>query len=184
MNSQKSMTKKRKIRIGFMTLVILILSFAITTYALVIASVSVEDNAFTMGILDINFNDDEPVIKPAEFIFEPGMTVEKDFFIENEGTIDAYYRLYFDNVEGAVADVLEITVKEAENVLYVGKAAEMTRENACMSENALGSGEKVWLTAVFYYPEGEGNDTQKQFMTFDICTDAVQTKNNPDRLFE
>lgn len=175
---------RRKVLMSVAVIMFLIAGMAVTTYALLYQAVAVDANVFQTGTVGINLNDDEPVIKPDEFVFEPGMTVVKDFFLENEGTIDVYYRLYFDNVEGNVADVLEITIKEANEVLFKGKAAEMTKDNACRSEKTLGVGEKAWLTAIFYYPEEEGNDTQKQFMSFDICADAVQVKNNPERLFE
>ena len=184
MNKQRSTMNKRKIRIGFVTLVILILSLAVTTYALGTASVSVGDNVFVTGILEINMNDEEPIIEDDEFLFEPGMTVVKDFFVENKGTVDAYYRLYFENVEGNVSEIMEVTIKDAEQILYDGKAGSMTEENPCISEKILQAGEKVWLTAAFHYPETEGNETQRQYMSFDIVADAVQTKNNPGRLFE
>lgn len=60
------------------------------------------------------------MIRPDEFLFEPGMTVKKDFFIENDSTGTVYYRLYFAGVSGDLADVLEVTVKDGNKTLYSG----------------------------------------------------------------
>ena len=63
--------------------IIIVLAFClcITTFALVYASVSVGNNLFHTGEVKINLNDGKPVIREHEFLFEPGMTVVKDFFI-------------------------------------------------------------------------------------------------------
>lgn len=183
-NGKNGPKVRRKILMSVVAIILLTAGLAVTTYAFLYQALAVEANVFQTGTVDINFNDNEPVIKPYEFLFEPGMLVEKDFFVENKGTVEVYYRIYFANVEGRMANALEITIKEADEVLYTGKASDLTRENACMSESALGVGEKVWLTATFYYPENEGNETQLQDMSFDIIADAVQTKNNQNRLFE
>ena len=51
--------------------------------------VSVRENEFQTGTLEINLNNGYPLLYEDEYRFEPGMTVKKDFFIKNEGTIDA-----------------------------------------------------------------------------------------------
>ena len=91
---------------GIIAIIILAVCLCITTFALVYASVSVENNLFHTGEVKINLNDGKPVIREHEFLFEPGMTVVKDFFIENDSTWDVYYRLYLDNVSGGLSDVL------------------------------------------------------------------------------
>ncbi len=35
----------------------------------------------------------------------------------------------------------------------------------------------------FYFPEDKGNDTQDLDLTFTLCAEATQTKNNPNKLF-
>ena len=40
----------------------------------------------------INLNNGQPIISEHEFLFEPGMTVKKDFFVENMSTDSVYYR--------------------------------------------------------------------------------------------
>ena len=96
----------KKLTGGIVAIVILALCLCITTFALVYASVSVNNNIFHTGEVKINLNDGKPVIQEHEFLFEPGMTVVKDFFIENDSTWDVFYRLYLDHVTGGLSDVL------------------------------------------------------------------------------
>lgn len=174
----------KKLTGGIAAIVILAICLCVTTFALVYASVSVENNLFHTGDVKINLNDGEPVIREHEFLFEPGMTVKKDFFIENNSTWDVYYRLYFDNVSGGLADVLEITVKDGDKTLYSGTANELTKQNVVAADDTLKIGQKRNLTVYFYYPENSGNETQNLDLTFTLCADATQTKNNPNKLFD
>lgn len=169
---------------GIVAIIILALCLAITTFALVYATVSVENNLFHTGEVRINLNNGEPVIQEHEFLFEPGMTVEKDFFIENESTWDVYYKIYFDNVSGGLADVLTVTIKDGEKTLYSGTANELTRKNVIAADDTLKIGERRNLTVIFHFPEEKGNEAQNLDLTFTMCADATQTKNNPNRLFE
>ncbi|MGN1113268.1 MAG: TasA family protein [Acutalibacteraceae bacterium] len=173
----------RKLTLGVLVIILLILGLCVTTFAIVYATVSVDNNLFSTGSVDINLNDGKPVIEEHEFLFAPGMTVKKDFFIENNATWDVYYKIYFDNVEGGLADVLEVTVKDGEKVLYNGLAADLTRKRVRAADDTLRIGERRNLTVYFRYPESAGNETQNLTLSFDLCADAVQTKNNPNKLF-
>ena len=146
--------------------------------------IAVENSFFSTGMVKINLNDGNPVIEEHEFLFEPGMTVKKDFFIENQSTCDVYYKLYFDNVNGGLADVLQITVKDGEKTLYQGTAENLKRNAVAASDDVLKIGERRELTVYFLFPEEAGNRAQNQTLTFDICADAVQTKNNPNKVFD
>lgn len=174
----------KKLTGGIVAIVILALCLCITTFALVYASVSVNNNIFHTGEVKINLNDGKPVIQEHEFLFEPGMTVVKDFFVENESTWDVYYRLYLDNVSGGLADVLTITVKDGDKTLYSGTANELTRQNVLAADDTLKVGQRRDLTVVFHYPEQMGSDTQGLDLTFTMCAEATQTKNNPNKLFD
>lgn len=174
----------RKLTTGILAIVVLTLCLCITTYALVMVSVSVPDNYFKTGSVSVNLNDGKPVIEEHEFLFEPGMTVTKDFFIENSSTWDVYYRIYFDGVKGGLATVLQITISDGDKVLYQGTAAELSKENVTAADDTLKLGEKRNLTISFYYPQNAGNVTQNFSLSFNLCAEAVQTKNNPDRLFD
>lgn len=174
---------EKKLTRGIITVIILAVCLCITTFALVWETLSVENNLFSTGQVKINLNDGKPVIEEHEFLLEPGMTVKKDFFLENESTCDVYYKLYFDNVNGGLADVLQITVKDGDKTLYQGTAAELNRTEVAVADDALKIKERRELTVYFYFPEEAGNSAQNLTLTFDMCADAVQTKNNPNKLF-
>ena len=168
---------------GIIAIIVLAVCLCITTFALVYAGVSVENNLFHTGEVRINLNDGKPVIREHEFLFEPGMTVKKDFFIENDSTWDVYYRLYLDNVSGGLADVLTVTVKDGDKTLYSGTANELTKQNVIAADDTLKIGQRRNRTVVFYYPETAGNDTRSLDLAFTLCAEATQTKNNPNKLF-
>ena len=87
------------------------------------------DNIFSTGKIRLNLNDRKPVITENEYLFEPGMTVDKPFFLKNEGA-DCWYRLYFNNVSGSLSSVLEVTVSDGETVLFTGKMSDLTQSSA------------------------------------------------------
>ena len=173
----------KKLTGGIIAIIVLAVCLCITTFALVYETVSVENNLFHTGEVKINLNDGKPVIREHEFLFEPGMTVKKDFFIKNDSTWDVYYRLYLDNVSVGIADVLTVTVKDGDKTLYSGTANELTKQNVVAADDTLKIGEKRSLTVLFHYPEEAGNNTQNLDLTFTMCAEATQTKNNPYKLF-
>lgn len=177
-------TTEKKLTGGILAIIVLAICLCITTFALVWASVSLENNLFHTGKVELNLNDGKPVIHENEFIFEPGMTVEKEFFLKNNSTWSVYYKLYFDNISGGLADVLEISIKDGDKVLYKGTANELNSRNVIAADDILQIKEKKVLTVVFYFPEDKGNSTQNLDLTFTLCADATQTKNNPNKLFD
>ena len=124
------------------------------------------------------------MIEENEFSFEPGMTVVKDFFVENVGTGDAYYKVYFENVEGKLAEVLEVTIQDEELILAKGTLEDLTIEKVVAPEDILKAGEKREFTVSFYYPKGADSSTADQYVDFDLSVQAVQIQNNPDKQFE
>lgn len=174
----------KKITGGIIAIIILSVCLVVTTAALVYSSVAVENNYFRTGEVKLNLNDVEPIISEHEFLFEPGMTVKKDFFIRNESTWDVYYRIYFDNISGGLADVLDVTIKNGETVLYSGKPSELVRSSVPAAEDKLAVGERRELTVYFYFPKEAGNEAQISDFEFTVCAEATQTKNNPDKKFD
>ena len=177
----------KKLAACMATIVILSVLLTATTLALIIVSVEVQDNLWVTGDVAINLNDGEAIINSLdpgeEFkLFEPGMTVFKDFFIENKSTDSVFYRIYLDRVKGNLATVMEITVMDGNKVLYSGTAADMTADN--VSAGTLDLHERKDLVIYFHYPEEAGNETQGSNLTFTVCAEAVQTRNNdPDNPF-
>ena len=180
---ESNRTSKRLVA-SIVAVVALAICLCITTLALLYSTVVVDSNLFQTGEVKINLNDGEPVIEAHEFLFEPGMTVEKSFFIQNEGSCDVYYRLYFENLEGGLADVLEVSVQDRDTVLYSGKASDLTQETAGTADDLLEQNERRELTISFHYPQEAGNAGQGQYLFFALSADAVQVKNNPQRMFE
>ena len=183
MGNKQNKTAKKLTR-AIILAVFLAICLCITTYALVMAHVSVKENRFQTGSVNINLNDGKPVIEEHEFLFEPGMTVIKDFFIQNESTCEVYYKLYFDKVTGGLANVLEITIQKGDKILYRGTAASLNLTKVAAADDVLGVGERRELTILFHYPEGADNSGQGHELTFDLCAKAVQTRNNEDKEFE
>lgn len=177
-NTEKKLTK------GIMVIIVLACCLCITTFALVWANLTVENSLFHTGSVSINLNDGEAVIHENEFLFEPGMLVEKEFFIENDSTCAIYYKLYLDDVVGGLADVLEIKILDGDKVLYQGVAKDLTKDEVIAADDMLQIKEKRNLKITFYYPQNTGNDGQGLDLSFTICADATQTKNNPNRLFD
>lgn len=181
----KGESKTSKSLTGSIVIIVLLaIGLCVTTFALFWTSISVENNIFRTGLVKINLNDGNPVIKEHEFLFEPGMTVEKTFFIENQSTDDVYYKLYFENVEGGLAKVLLISIFDGDNELYSGTAEDLDKDSVGAADDILRLNEKKELKIVFHYPENVGNDTQNMSLSFNLGAEAVQTRNNPNRLFD
>lgn len=173
----------KKITASIVEIIVLIICLCVTTFALVWENVSVDNNHFRTGTVKINLNDSKPIIEEHEFLFKPGMTVKKDFFLENQSTWDVYYKLYFDDIEGGLMDVLDISITDGNKILYEGKPRDLTKENINATDNILKLNERKILTIYFSYPKEAGNETQNLTLAFSMKADAVQTKNNPNKIF-
>lgn len=184
MDEHKKSQTVKKLTSSVIAIVVLSICLCITTFALVYSMVEVENNLFHTGTIKLNLNDGKPVIEEHEFLFEPGMTVEKEFFLENQSTWDVYYRLYFSDIEGGLADVLEVSIRDSEKILFDGKIADMTKDKVGAADDILKLNERRNLTISFHFPEKAGNEAQSLYLTFTISADAVQTKNNPNKLFD
>ena len=79
--------------------------------------------------------------------------------------------------------MLEISITDGTSFVFAGKASELTKDNAPVADDILKPGERREFTISFTHPESAGNDTQNQFLSFDLKADAVQVRNNPDRVF-
>jgi len=182
---RKKMSFEKKLTVCIIAIVILGICLCITTFALVYTSVSVEENIFRTGTVELNLNDEKPIIEADEFIFEPGMTVKKEFFIENRSRDrnGVWYKIYFDNTYGALASVMDVKIIENSSnmILFDGKAEDLTRENSTPSD--LLPNEKRTLTAIFHYPEHSNNSTQNTLLSFEMCAVASQKSNNTNKEF-
>ena len=174
----------KKLTGSIITLIVLSICLCVTTFALVYSTLVIEDNIFTTGAVKINLNDEKPVIEAGKDTFEPGATIQKEFFIENKSTCEVYYKIYFDKVSGGLADVLEIKISDGDEIIAQGSALELTKKKVSVASEALKIGEKRTLKITFHYPQEAGNETQNQALEFDLYASAVQVKNNPNKSFE
>ncbi len=179
------MKQTKRLSISIITLLVLCLCLCVTSFALGMAVYEVRSNIFQTGGIEIDLNGGKPVITEDEFLFEPGMTVEKPFYIQNNGTWAVYYKLYFSQVSGNLGDILDVTIvnKDGDKLLS-GKLSALTEKNVPALENELAMKERQDLTIIFHFPEEEGNEYQGGSLTFELSAIAVQTKNNPDKEFD
>jgi len=180
MNNKKRISK---FILNVILIIVLTILFLITIYALVKNLMTVDENLFKTGTIKINLNDGQPVIGKTDLLFEQGMTIEREFFIKNESTFDVYYKLYFTDLSGKLADILDVTIKYDDKVLYSGKPNELVKKNVKAADDILMVNEKRMLVITIHYPEDSSNDTQNSDINFKLAVDAIQTKNNPNKNF-
>ena len=142
------------------------------------------NNEFTTGVVDIKLSNESSTVAGGEILLEPGATVEKLFKLTNDSTCEVYYKLYFSNVSGELADVLEVTVLSGNDEIFRGDMADLTRAAAATTDDPLAIGAQENLKVQLHMPEECGNETQALTVSFDVNVDAVQAPNNPDRAFE
>lgn len=183
-NASKNSNTAKKLTGSIIAVIILSLCLLISTAALTYTAVTVENNFFQTGSIKINLNDGKPIIEEHEFLFAPSITVTKEFFLENQSSWDVYYKLYFDEVGGGLAGILDVSIACGDQVLFQGKANQMTRAAMTAADDVLKSNERKTLTITFHFPEEADNDAQNLELYFTIRADAVQTKNNPGKLFD
>ncbi len=174
----------KRLSTGIITIFILSFCLAATTFALVYSMVVVENNVFATGKVGIDLNGGKSIISEDEYIFEPGMTVIKDFYIQNESTCDIYYKFYFANVSGGLEDYLQVKICIGDRVLYEGTPSELNRKEVSAAADTLAIDERRELRMIFYFPPEVGNEAQNLYLSFDFAADAVQTKNNYDKKFD
>ena len=95
---QNNQQTGKRLKTSVTAIVILSICLCITTFALVLSMAWLNNNIFSTGKIDIDLNNGKPVIDEHEYLFEPGMTVVKDFYIQNNSTCEAFYKIYFDDI--------------------------------------------------------------------------------------
>ncbi|MBQ8636456.1 MAG: hypothetical protein IJ423_00475 [Clostridia bacterium] len=178
------MIKDRKLQINIVTLLLLCIGLCIASFAIAYVTISydVKNNYFHTGVIDIDLNGDKPIIgydeEDKNLYFAPGTTVTKEFYIRNNGSGDVFYKLYFEGIEGDLADVLEIEIykKDPQKTVLL----EGTIKNSELKiADELKAGHTQNLFAQFHWPESADDDRYKGgVLKFDISALAVQTKNN------
>lgn len=181
------MSSKKRLSISVAALVTLCLSLCICSFAIGYTFMTVENNMFNTGVIDIELSDSDFILADgsSEFLFEPGMTVVKTFSIENRSADPdgIYYKLYFKDITGMLAETIDVTILDSTGATVLsGKLANLTRDKVTMS-GSMGMGQTMNFTAEFHYPTSSGNEGQGTETTFVLCAEAVQAKNNPSKQF-
>lgn len=180
----KSTITKKKAYGHILIISILSLMLIVTTYALVLSLVSVDGNLFETGRIEIELNGGKTVFDGSDINLAPGISTEKSFTIQNTGTADVYYRIYLENVAGPLQEVLEFKIYDNDKLLYSGAAKDLNKNTPCIGDRSLEVGQTHTLKAVVTMSEQADNNYQLQEITFDITADAIQVKNNSQKVFE
>jgi len=177
------MIMNKKLQINVITLLLLCMGLCITSFALSYTVIKIENNFFKTGEIKINLNDGKAIINENDHLFEPGMTVEKEFFIKNNGGEPIYYKLNFTGVSGELSKAIVVKILDANRLeLVSGKVYEFETDKELIG--SLSGHEKQNLIAQFHFPEHEGNEYKGESLQFKMSAIAVQTKNNPNKEFE
>ena len=171
------MIMNKKLQINIVTLLLLCLGLCITSFAISYTVIKIENNYFHTGEIKINLNDGMAIIDENDPLFEPGMTVEKNFFIKNNGAEPIYYKLNFTGVSGELSKAIVVTILDSNRLeLVSGKIYEFETEKKLIG--SLSSYEKQDLIARFHFPENEGNEYKGKSLQFKMSAIAVQAKHN------
>ena len=148
--------------------VILLLITGVTIYAAVLPKVSLDNSKFETNIL-----------------FEPGVTLEREFFVENNSSIPVYYRFYFDDKDGELSKSINVKIKDKKtnNIVYDDVMSNLVRSKVKAVDNLLEIDEKREFIIYFNYLSNSDNSGQDKVLDFEFKAEATQAKNNPDKLF-
>lgn len=175
---------QNKAWLTIIAITVLFLMWAITSYAFISSFISEDDNLFETARVKIVLNDGVPIFQESDFDMEPGATIVKDFVIKSESTVPVYYRLYFDNMQGALQEALTLKLYDGEELVYSCDMKKFTKDAPFLSGDILEVGETKVLTAHVTMDAVKGNYYQNTGVSFDIVAQATQSKNNPNMEFE
>lgn len=163
----------------------LIIGLGATTVAIAASQVTLGNNIFQTGVLKVTLNEDKPVFD-QDILLEPGMMVQQKFTISNEGSVDAYYRLWFDEIDGDLAKELEVEIKEGKRRIFEGSFEDIMEETETVYANTstLNANETKEMTIIILLPEEAKNDMQGKTVSFRLNFDATQKDGNISKEFD
>lgn len=185
MTGQRENNIARRLTVSIVAIILLTAALSVTTFILVATTLSTEGSLlFQSGNVKLNLNDGQPVITDSECLFSPGTEAKKQFTVENLSSCAVWYKFYFTNISGTLADEIDVEIRDGDDILMKGKMSDLTENNTEALEKYLDVGEKKTLTIVFRFDENGGNELQGLLLSFDFSAKAVQVRNNPDKKFD
>ena len=94
-----------------------------------------------------------------------------------------WYKIYFANIQGELADELEAVIYDGQKEVWSGNIKELNEASVIAAEESLAPGQKKNLILKLHLPKVKDNNVQDLRMSFDVLSEAVRTKNNPGKLF-
>lgn len=156
---------------------------AATSFALMLISVSVPDNAFETAAVSLDLNGGKPVFDGLDLLLEPGRTILRDFDVTNQSTVDVYCRLYLQKLEGPLSSMVVFSLYEGDKLLFEANAVDFDRTAPYTLPETLAPGEVKTLTLAVKMEETAGNRGQGTGLMFNLSADAVQARSNPNQAF-
>lgn len=178
-------------RMSFAAVILYVLTIVLLAICLIVSSLTLAySNVLTDSVLystglKLDFNGGKPVIDENVGLdfSAPGETTVSTFFLENQSDEDVYYRLYFTDVRGALAEVMEVEIYLGDRLLYSGLMTEMARENTVAADDILKLRDHRDFTIRFNIAEEAGDEYQGTSVTFRLAAEVTQVRDNPDKLF-
>lgn len=183
------------------SIICLVISLLITVVIWASSYVSIQGNVLQFGKVDIDIGyfeggNKKYYSKENKSMFdgiEPFASgfIQEEFFIENLGNLDAWYSIYFNNIEGTYgydllvsiidADTGEILLGGSENFI---QAAKLIKDDYVDERvGKIKAGETKRLIIRFdknnFETTGIPDMPTDTLFKFDFCVEAVQSRNNP-----
>ena len=147
------------------------------TFVIKVAGLDADTVVISTANVSINTKDGAPIL--SQYEFDDWNGVEEPFFIQNDSTVSVYARLYLDNVSGSLADSVTVSVYDGDtNFGAVWNKGAGGRLFVALP-NVLRVNERMDLTVIFSVESGAHGEMQ-----FELACDVVQTKNNPERIYD
>lgn len=178
----KKLAKKKKILITSAVVILALLATLICSTVFSVNNRTLKNLRLSQGSLQIDLNGGEPVLG-SDILFEPGMTIRKDFTLENKGTADCFYKIYFTELPEEIAEKITVTILDGTQTIISSTMLDMTKETAYVINDNLMGGEKEVFTLCLEISDKIENIEQSSEYTLDMFIEAVQRDNNADANF-
>lgn len=176
------LVKKQKLLLTAAAVIIVLLGILLSYVIFSVNVVSEKKVRLSQGSFDIVLNDSKPVLGD-EILFEPGMTIRKDFTLENKGTTSSFYKIYFSELPQEVAELINVSILDGTQTLASSTLFEMTKETANIMNDNLLAGEKEVFTLCLELTQEIENVEQGMEYVLDMFVEAAQRDNNPEAEF-